>query len=56
MNSFTPLMLALEEENFTVVHPNELLSASSDHHAEQKTSHTDHKEKVSLKYELSNGE
>ena len=42
--------------NYMVSHQNELLSASSDHCAEQKTSHTDHKERVSLKYELSKGE
>ena len=34
--------------NYMVFHPNELLSASSEHPAEQRTSHTDHKEKVSL--------
>ena len=34
--------------NYTVFHPNELVSASSDHPEEQRTSHTDHKEKVSL--------
>ncbi len=41
--------------NYTVFHPNELLSASSDHPEEQRTSHTDHKEKVSPQYELLNG-
>ena len=37
--------------NYRVSHPNELLSASSDHHAEQRTSHIDHKQRVSLLYE-----
>jgi hypothetical protein len=37
--------------NNMVSHQNELLSASSDHYAEQRTSHTDHKERVSLLYE-----
>ena len=41
--------------NYRVSHPNELLSASSDHCAEQRTSHTDHKERVSPQYEFSNG-
>jgi len=35
--------------NYEVSHPNELSSDSSDHFAEQRTSHTDDKEKVSLK-------
>jgi hypothetical protein len=39
-----------------VSHQNELLSASSDHCAEQRTSDIDHKERVSPQYELSNGE
>jgi hypothetical protein len=43
-------------KNYMVFHPNELLSASSEHPAEQRTSHTDHKERVSPQYELSNGQ
>ncbi len=43
--------------NYMVFHPNELLSASSDHPAEQRSSHTDHLESFSpLQYEFSNGE
>jgi hypothetical protein len=34
--------------NYEVSHPNELRSDSSDHLAEQRNSHTDDKEKVSL--------
>jgi hypothetical protein len=42
--------------NYMVSHQNELLSASSDHCAEQRASNIDHKERVSPQYELSNGE
>jgi hypothetical protein len=37
--------------NHMVSHPNELLSVSSEHNSEQRSSHTDHKERVSLLYE-----
>ena len=37
--------------NYEVSHPNELWSDSSDHFAEQRTSQTDDKEKVSLQKE-----
>ena len=37
--------------NYMVSHQNELLSASSDHCAEQRISHNDHKERVSFLYE-----
>ncbi len=42
--------------NYKISHPNELWSDSSDHFAEQRTSHTDHKERVSPQYALLNGE
>jgi len=42
--------------NYKVFHLNEFLSASSDDQAKQRASHTDHKERVSPQYELSNGE
>jgi hypothetical protein len=52
-SSLCEFAYALQVSSLTL---NEHLSDSSEHYAEQRTSHTDHKERVSHQYEFSNGE
>jgi hypothetical protein len=52
-SSLCEFAYALQVSSLTL---NKHLSDSSEHYAEQRTSHTDHKERVSHQYEFSNGE